>query len=305
MHDPAVFIHKTVLMQRLLDAVSRGYIWHTAGVAPLNKAQRLADRFAERYEVHHNANQRAYARRQGRASARLFLLAQPDADELHWWLVATTGDGLVHECERLKDANDKRQRLRIADDYELTRRTRLSNKGGGTVWSWRMTGANYTAWRERIIAACRRPHPLEIRRAIASLYRTPGYSGVRVQVGKLMTLARSEWRRRHGNVDALGPAIKLRYVERLRDTSAPLCLQARTRRNGRDQRLPAIRTAPSLYARWTQWLSESSARSQSLDQPPHDIQVFGAQFTTEHGCAHIARDLFKNHGSIVKWIISQ
>ncbi|HPE79101.1 MAG: hypothetical protein KDB32_10340 [Planctomycetes bacterium] len=222
MHDPAVFIHKTVLMQRLLDAVSRGYIWHTAGVAPLNKAQRLADRFAERYEVHHNANQRAYARRQGRASARLFLLAQPDADELHWWLVATTGDGLVHECERLKDANDKRQRLRIADDYELTRRTRLSNKGGGTVWSWRMTGANYTAWRERIIAACRRPHPLEIRRAIASLYRTPGYSGVRVQVGKLMTLARSEWRRRHGNVDALGPAIKLRYVERLRDTSAPL-----------------------------------------------------------------------------------
>ncbi|HGG59653.1 MAG TPA: hypothetical protein ENK26_07005, partial [Gammaproteobacteria bacterium] len=71
-----VHIHKTVLMQRLLDAVVRGYVWHTSGTIPLHKAERLVDKFVERYHIDYNTNQRTYAKRKGRANARLLMLHQ-------------------------------------------------------------------------------------------------------------------------------------------------------------------------------------------------------------------------------------
>ncbi len=222
MYDPQVHIHKTVLMQRILDAVSRGYVWHTAGVVPLHRASAMANKFSELYHVHRNDNQRAYARRTGKASAKLMLWAQTEDAGLHWWLLATEGIGLVHELEQLVHACSPRGRVRIDEDYELVRRTRSHAKGGGTVWSWRMTHECVNSWRERIIMACRRTDSLVIMRAMGPLYRSPGFSGVRVQVGKLVALARQEWRRRHGSLDALVMPPALPYVERLVDTSVPL-----------------------------------------------------------------------------------
>lgn len=209
-------------MQRLLDAVLRGYHWHTFGAVSGDKAQHLANKFAERYAVHRNEAQRAYAKRKGLANARLFFLAQHQWRDLHWWLCVTDGRGRVHMDEHLGDARERRSRIRIDDDYELLRRTRDRSRGGGTVWTWRMTRACYRQWREWIIEACRRPGPVEIRRAMGSLYRTPGYSGIREQVGALIVLARSEWRRRHGSLDDFVLPPRLRYVQRLPNTSVPL-----------------------------------------------------------------------------------
>lgn len=228
MYDPQIYLHKSIVMQRLLDAVCRGYVRHTAGVVPAHKAPRLAEKFAQCYSVHRNANQRAYARRKGQANARLFLLVNPEAPtQLFWWLLATEGEGAAHDLERLRHARNARERLRVGNDYELIRRTRRRDKGGGTVWTWRMTREYYSEWRECIIQACRRSASKEINRAVRSLYRTPGYSGIREQVGKLVALARREWRRRHGNLDALMLAPKLGYVERLPDDTRLLSVWCR------------------------------------------------------------------------------
>lgn len=222
MYDPKVHIHKSVLMQRLLDAASRGYPWHTSGTVPVQKAPRLANKFAELYGVSKNQNQRAYAKRMRRANARLYFYAPDRGDKLHWWLLATGGAGAVNEHERLQDATSAHGRIRVGTDYELLRRTRPSAKGGGTVWSWRMTRACYGQWRERIISACRHSEPWVVTQTLGSLYRTPGFSGIRQQVGKLSALARSEWRRRHGNLDALVFPPRLNYIERLPDTAVGL-----------------------------------------------------------------------------------
>lgn len=222
MYDPHVYLYKTVLMQRLLDSVSRGYPWHTSGTVPLHKAQRFVEKFADRYSVDRNENQRAYARRKGKANARLFMFVTHERTELLWWLLASKGIGVVHEQEQLWHAMDKRRRIRIGNDYELIRRTRSSTNGGGTVWSWRMTRACYENWRRRIILACRSPGTAEIRPAISSLFRTPGFSGTRKQVGELCTLARKEWRRRHGSLDHFPTLPKLKYVERMTETKISL-----------------------------------------------------------------------------------
>lgn len=223
MADPPVHVHKTVLMQRLLDAVSRGYTWYTAGTVPVSKAQRLADKFAHSYGIDRNENQRSYARRQGRANARLFYFAVSVRPEvLHWWLCATPGTGQVHELETLRCACERRTRVRVPGDYELLRITRKSEKGGGSVWTWRMTRECNEQWRIRLRQACRASSAAEVRLAIGSLSRTPGYSGVRQQVGHLIEFARREWRRRHGSLTDFPGLIKLGYVERLRDSSVPL-----------------------------------------------------------------------------------
>ncbi|WP_422126410.1 hypothetical protein [Thioalkalivibrio sulfidiphilus] len=222
MHDPLVHIHKSVLMQRLLDAACRGYHWHTHGSVSVDKAARLSAKFAQLYRIDRNANQRAYAQRQGKANARLFMFATETNSHLDWWLLCTDGDGAVHELERLQNAYDKRHRVRIGNDYELLRRTRKRGQGGGTVWSWRMTHVCLEHWRVRVINACRRRESLEVSRVLASLYRVPGFSGTREQVGKLVNLARTEWRRHHGDLEGLMLPPRLAYVERLPDTSVPL-----------------------------------------------------------------------------------
>ena len=222
MFDPPVHFHKTILMQRILDVVSRGYEQYTSGVVPTHKAAQLYDKFAERYGVHFNANQRAYAKRKGKSNARLFFLYQDGSKDLSWWLLVSKGTGSVHELEQLSYALDKRKRIRIGEDYELVRRTRSSAKGGGAVWSWRMTHCCYERWRERLIAISRSKDAFKTTQAVGSLYRTPGFSGVRHQVGKLVTFLRHQWRRRHGNLDNLVLQPKLPYLERLSDTTVPL-----------------------------------------------------------------------------------
>jgi hypothetical protein len=209
-------------MQRILDAVIHGYYWHTSGKIALTKVQCLTDKFAENYDVHRTDNQRAYAKRTGKCNVRLMLYAPQNEDIVYWWLLATKGDGSIHRQERLLCTTQSHQRIRVMDDYELVRRTRANTKGGGTVWSWRMTRQCYEQWRERILSACRGSNTHAMMKAMGSLYRTPGFSGVREQVGKLVSLARHEWRRRHGNLEGLILAPKLGYVERLTDTSVPL-----------------------------------------------------------------------------------
>ena len=79
-----------------------------------------------------------------------------------------------------------------------------------------MTEANYTAWRTRIIATIRCKNPSEIEKAVVTLYRSPGFAGIRKQVGKLVTLIKEEWRR-SGEENTLPPGLprSLGYAQRL------------------------------------------------------------------------------------------
>lgn len=85
-----------------------------------------------------------------------------------------------------------------------------------------MSRGCYERWRERIISACRQHAATEILSSMGSLYRVPGFSGIRQQVGKLVTLARHEWCRRHGSLEGLILPPTLSYVERLSDTAVAL-----------------------------------------------------------------------------------
>ncbi|MHB0991532.1 MAG: hypothetical protein ACYC0M_09680 [Burkholderiales bacterium] len=100
-------------------------------------------------------------------------------------------------------------------------KTRLSNRPIQTTFKTPLT-ASYEAWRLRIIRACRTDVQQPARQAWHSLYGTPGFSGARSQVGKLVALFRAEWRRNKGDTSLFFPKARLGYIQRLKNDSRPL-----------------------------------------------------------------------------------
>lgn len=217
-----VHVIKTILMQRLMDAVLRGYTHHIHGAVTFDKAEKLCEKFTHHYRIADNTNQRYYAKKMGRANTRLFFYHAEGEDKLHWWLLATKGDGDVHRRERLLDARDRQSRIRSPGDYELLPLTRPKAHGGGTSWTWRMTKETYTTWRARMISCGRSRSNLLARQALYSLRKTPGFGGIRRQIGKLRAELRKTWIRHHGNDVNLPGISKLPYLQRETDHTVEL-----------------------------------------------------------------------------------
>lgn len=185
-----IFRFKTDLMRKLLQSVSHGYHYWTAGTVQPTKALALIHKFDDRYETQASAQQRYRNKRRGASNAELSMWPEPDG-LVYWWLTVTEGDGLVHDLERLRDARNKRNRITLTG-YELVKTPRKDRR---PQWSWRITKKNYENWQYRLQTAIRRNSDSEIRQALHSLCRVPGFHESRRQAFRLASYARAEWNR--------------------------------------------------------------------------------------------------------------
>jgi hypothetical protein len=224
---PRMFVLTPVVaMQRHVDYVRRGYHWYVTGVVPPRKAERLRVKFADRYHTEEHRNVRARRRARGEGAAVL-LMYQPcrsaaDRDPalgdgvgetvVGWTLLFTEGEHPARALEKLKDALDESQRLTLGP-YQLIRRTRAGQVT--PAWTWAMTRAEYSLWRDRVIRSARGDASHSPGRVLAELYRTPGFAGIRSQVGHVVSLYRREWTRRRRGSDPFPRLPKLGYVQRL------------------------------------------------------------------------------------------
>ena len=201
--------HKTALMRHILDAASRGYRHYTSGRVPAPKALALYYKFADRYQVARNANQRAYAKRTGQANARVFLF--PLEEGFVWWLMATPGAGVIHQLEQLRDVSGA-ARLAWPDTtparlptYELVQLPRPEQRPG---WTWRMSRRLKEHWQARLRQVVRSGREDDLRQAIYSLQRVPGFRGCREDVKELNRQYLRDWQRcRTGE-----PPVRLDFV---------------------------------------------------------------------------------------------
>lgn len=199
MHSFTVVRHKTSLMQELLTRVSRGYEWHLSGEIDAKKVPALIEKFAQKYHIFADKNQRHYRKCKGRANAILFLYPQKYTTGFFWWLLATDGDGAVHEQEALKQVCQ--HPITWGSEYEIKH---LSSPDKKTRWTWRMTKAQYHAWHERIRLSIRsRTTEAAIQAAIWVLFRAPGFRGIREQVKQLRYQIIKEWQRTRKDRDEL------------------------------------------------------------------------------------------------------
>lgn len=213
-------------MQRLGDHVRLGYTHWTSGMVSADRAQSLTKKFHSRYGTELTRHQKAYARGVGHASAALILWSESPG-QLRWVLMLTPGDNLAHDLEQLKDATTAGGRI-VFTGYEMVQLPRRGSER--PAWTWRMTPETYEAWRERILRGARHG-AAALSDQLAELAPTPGFSGCRVQVRKLLQLARAEARRRLGSAaNTVSYPNRIGYVQRLSQTGTPLAAWVRQQR---------------------------------------------------------------------------
>ena len=184
--------HKTDALRRLQYLVTHGYTHWISGTVSPKQIEALTLKFSDRYRVDATDMQRYRAKKKGEANCQLVIFQGETA--LHWWLLATPGEGLVYQLETLKDANAKGQRITWPEnDYELVKEPRKAAKAS---WTWRMTAECFEAWQERLKNAVRRVHSDDaLTQALWSLKRVPGFRESRRQAFSLVAYAKAEWAR--------------------------------------------------------------------------------------------------------------
>ncbi len=218
--QPLVMTDKNLLMQRLSDCIGNGYpLWISGGVSE-NKVESLVRRFDLNYQVLADRNERARRKRAGLGNARLLLWHDEKAGRVVWWMFVSPAELGSHGAHALEKLHDMRKRERVEfHGFELVR---LPKKGQeGERLTWRMTEHKYGAWRDSIIEMVRSGNIRELHGMLYGLFASPGFGGVRSQIGKLVKLYRAEVKRR-GLKEAPTPPRQLRYLRRLRDKGIPL-----------------------------------------------------------------------------------
>lgn len=214
----AVITHRTSLMQAIADRVRCGYRHYCTGTVAAERAGSWVRKACRYYAVDLDRNRRARARRRGEGCAYL-LLHESEPRTLTWVLLVSPGEHPAHQLERLRDALDPAQRLSLLG-YELVRLTK--EQAQHPVWTWRWTEDTHASMRAGVIDAVRRGGTHDVRQVIVSLYRSAGFRGVRVQVGKAVALLRAEWKRHRGSAPLPRLPRALTFVQRLRIQSVPL-----------------------------------------------------------------------------------
>lgn len=190
---PMVLLSKAVFLQRIQEAVGQGYRYYASGTVTAHKALPLARKFAELYGIALDKNARYRRRARGLGNARL-LMRLNESLGIDFFLLVTAGDHAAHHLERLRDATKAPIHYR---EFELVA---LTLKGRGKPGlTWRLDAQTVEAWQQRLQLHTAHYDRLELFRAWHSLYRVPGFAGVRRQVGLLVAYWRREWRKLRGD----------------------------------------------------------------------------------------------------------
>jgi len=209
-----ICVHKSGTMQQIQLLASRGYRYHFGGEVAAAKAQKLAERFSDRYAVSASRGMRYRRRKAGQANASLVMHPVHATMNFQWLVLLTEGDHSAREVETLWAIDDRRHRVSFDHRFELIQ---LRAKGGGLRWTWRLTQAAFEDIAASIRVAIRhRGDERDILRIARSLYAFPGFRGVRQQIHGLTRLFLREWERaRSGPCPYVGENASgyLRFIE--------------------------------------------------------------------------------------------
>jgi hypothetical protein len=217
-----IFIHtsRAIFMQRILDGVCHGYTQWTSGIISMAKIEQFCRKFAENYSVFADRNQRARRKRCVLGNAKLLIFSKNEF-ECHWVLLVTPLDFGAHPAHLLeKLLNSDKQRITF-DGFELVKQPEKKGAKKPTRLTWRMTHETYLAYRDSVIEAVRSGSYNAAERVLFSIFRTPGFSKIRSQVGHLTVLYKKEVAKlRRQNFPA--PPKHLPYLRRIEDCGISL-----------------------------------------------------------------------------------
>jgi hypothetical protein len=205
-------------MQRISDLVGTGHVHYVQGVVDIEKAGFLAGKFETRYAICQTKLQASRARKAGMSSTRLrFLRRSENTTELEWILLQAPGSE-PDQSEKWRNALEDRVSV---TGYELVRITKPNEPR--PVWTWRYSRVRHDELRNSLIQSIRQKRDRELEALIHSIWRSPGFAGIREQVKKFDSLIKFEWQRARKASEQM-PDIPTRigYVRRLKDVGCKL-----------------------------------------------------------------------------------
>lgn len=216
--DHFVFTKKTVYMQRISDLVGTGHVHYVQGVVDIERAGFLAGKFETRYAICQTKLQASRARKAGMSSTRLrFLRRSENTTELEWILLQAPGSE-PDKSEKWRNALEDRV---LVTGYELVRITKPNEPR--PVWTWRYSRVRHDELRNSIIQSIRQKRDRDLEALIHSIWRSPGFAGIREQVKKFDSLIKVEWKgARKASEQMPDIPTRIGYVRRLKDVGAKL-----------------------------------------------------------------------------------
>lgn len=181
---------KSAAMSRVIDLVGKGYLHATAGECPIERLPRMVAKFHALYGIGLTPAQVFYRKQQGMANAKLVVFLPPENSArlpAKWLLLATPGQGLIHEVESLCSVLEKPGLEWLG--YELVRLT----KPGGMTWTWRRPKLAMAECYAELNAYLKQRATGKIAQCLARIANQPGFAGVRRQ-----SFALFEHAKRHG-----------------------------------------------------------------------------------------------------------
>lgn len=215
--DLTILDSQAAFMQRVCDYVRAGYVCHTSGVAGADRLATFVQRMDLKFQVVSDKHQRLRRKRVELGNAVLLMLRDFKSDQIEWILLVTSpehGSHPAHVQEKLRHAFKDGLTFH---GYELARETVKGRQK--PVWTWRMEKETYLTWRDAIVETVRSGNKYQMGALLMKLYKSPGFSGIRRQVGLLATLYRAEVKQRKVE-NAPKPSRSLGYVRRLKDRGA-------------------------------------------------------------------------------------
>lgn len=194
-------------MWHLLDLISRGCRYHTAGVIrDSGKIAAFVDKMDSRFGVLLSPSGRAKRLARGIPGAHLVIYRDWD-DTWCWWLLIAGSEDKVKSLadahgEVLKDAERTDGRLHYRDEYVLRQRQRPRNQGGGRVWTWFLTKPKYRTVEQELVKLAA-SHGRDNQRtddlicAVQRLRNRPMFNGIRTQARRAVSRAKRVWLKTH------------------------------------------------------------------------------------------------------------
>jgi hypothetical protein len=213
--NPWLFTKKTAFMQRIADRVRSSPVQYIQGQVQLSKAAFLVDKLAKRYPLNLLKLTQVRHRKAGQGVYNWLGYYEENTGFVHWLLLYEAGSTI--------DNTDVWRNPRLdpikLTGYNLVRRTRQgASNADKPAWTWRYTNNQNDSLRDAIASAIKGRRDLELKKLIHSIYRSPGFAGVREQVKKMSELAKSDWKRYRSKSEVMPELPKIiGYVRRLGD----------------------------------------------------------------------------------------
>lgn len=215
MQSPIIYTNRSIVMQRLQDAMRNGYTSHASGTTTIVKLKNTLAIFEHNYLAFTDKNTRA--RRKSCGLGNMVTVLWYVNGNVRWWLLSTPenqGKHPVHSAEKLKDALKPDERIKVGQ-FELVR---LPKEGTDhSKLTWRITTEAFEDWQNSVADVVRSRSHDRMSRLLYELYSMPGFSGIRKQIGMLAKHYRAEIKRAALKNPPMPPS-QLFYLRRIKHT---------------------------------------------------------------------------------------